>query len=254
MTESTTNWQRPGDNYILPEGELHVWRARIDGSSESLVKLRQTLSIAECERAAKFYFMPDRTRYVIGRGLCRILLGRCLGISADRLSFAYGPAGKPKLAQDFQQSLLHFNVAHSGDFVLVALAYRCELGVDIELIERDVEVEGIAQQFFSANERGSLIANVPADGKHDAFFTCWTRKEAYLKARGDGLSLPLDSFDVAFLPGQAPRLIETRQDPAEASRWTLQDLDVDPLYKAALACEGASLQLRTWDWRGDFGL
>jgi 4'-phosphopantetheinyl transferase len=254
MTESKTNWQRPGDNYVLHEGEVHVWRARIDGAPESLVKLRQTLSIAECDRAGKFYFMPDRARYVIGRGLCRILLGRCLGIPPERLSFAYGPKGKPKLAEELQQSQLHFNVTHSGDFVLVALAYRYELGVDVELIERDVEVDGIAQQFFSANERASLIADVPADRKHDAFFTCWTRKEAYLKARGDGLSLPLDSFDVAFLPEEEPRLIETRQDPAEASRWTLQDLDVDPGYKAALACESATPQLRTWDWRGDFGL
>jgi 4'-phosphopantetheinyl transferase len=254
MTDSRINWDRPGDNYVLPEGEVHVWRARIDGASESLAKLRQTLSIAECERAGKFYFMPDRTRYVIGRGLCRILLGRCLGIPAERLSFEYGPTGKPKLAKDLQQSRLCFNVAHSGDFVLVALAYRYELGVDIELIQTGVEVDAIAQQFFSANERARLSTNVPADRKHDAFFTCWTRKEAYLKACGDGLSLPLDSFDVTFLPGEAPRLIETRQDPAEASLWTLQDLDVDPGYKAALACESATPQLRTWDWRGDFGL
>jgi 4'-phosphopantetheinyl transferase len=238
----------------LPEGEVHVWRAHLDTPSDTLVKLRQTFSPAECERAGKFYFMPDRTRYVIGRGLCRILLERCLGIPADRLRFEYGTAGKPKLAQDFQRSLLHFNVAHSGDFVLVALAYRYQLGVDIELIQTDFEVDAIAQQFFSATERASLIANVPVHGKHDAFFTCWTRKEAYLKARGDGLSLPLDSFDVAFLPGQEPQLIETRQDPAEASRWTLRDLDVDPLYKAALACDSPSLQLRTWDWRGDVWL
>jgi 4'-phosphopantetheinyl transferase len=254
MIESRINWQRPGDNYVLPESEVHVWRARTDGGPETLVKLRQTLSIAECERAGKFYFMPDRTRYVIGRGLSRILLGRCLGIPADHVSFEYGPTGKPKLAKDLQESPLCFNVAHSGDFVLVALAYRYELGVDIELIQREVEVDAITRQFFSSNERARLVANVPADRKHDAFFTCWTRKEAYLKARGDGLSLPLDSFDVTFLPGEAPRLIETRRDPAEASRWTLQDLDVDPGYKASLACESASLQLRTWDWRGDFGL
>lgn len=249
MTKSRTNWQQVGGNYVLPEGEVHLWRARLDGSSESPAKLRQTLSNAERERARKFYFMPDRTRYVIGRGLCRILLGRCLGIAADQVRFEAGTAGKPRLAQDFRKSL-NFNVAHSGDFVLVAIADNCEVGVDIEQIRHDFDPHEIAKQFFSESERLGLEA-LPADLRHGAFFSCWTRKEAYLKARGDGLNLGLDTFDVAFMPGQQPRLVATRPDPAEAQRWTLDDIEVDPNYKAALAREDKGTLLKTWDWLAD---
>jgi 4'-phosphopantetheinyl transferase len=250
MTAYGATWHRFSENFALPEGEVHVWRAHSNGSCDTYTTLYQTLSSDERERADKFYFMQDRARYVIARGLCRILLGRCLGIAANRLRFEYGTAGKPRLARDFQQSLLHFNVAHSGSIVLVALAYRYDLGVDIERIRTDFDVDEIAQQFLSARERSSLIADVPANGKHEAFFACWTRKEAYLKARGVGLGMPLDAFDVAFLPGQKPELLEIRCDPAEVQRWMLVDLDVTPGYKAALAVENAGVNVRTWDWRG----
>ena len=211
--------------------------------------MQQTLSSDERERADNFFFTADRKRHVIGRAVSKILLGHGLGIAATEVSFAYNANGKPSLATKLRQSFLHFNVAHSGDFVLVALAYGRDLGIDIEQICTNVDIQNFAAEFFSQRECMSLAA-LPPGLRLDAFFSCWTRKEAYLKARGDGLSVALDKFDVPFLPEEQPRLVETRHDPTEACRWTLQDLDAGPNYKAALAVEGASLPLKTWDWLG----
>jgi 4'-phosphopantetheinyl transferase len=252
MTDGQRNWELLSDDYALPPDQVHVLRARLDLTAGFIAELYQTLSSDERERAAKFHLLPDRARHVVGRGLSRVFLGACLGVPADCLRFEYNPDGKPMLAKDFQHSLLNFNVSHSGDFILVALAYDHDVGVDIELIRTDFDVDEIAKQFFSESECSSLTAQVSADKKHEAFFTCWTRKEAYQKACGVGLNLPLNAFDLAFLPGQQPRLIETRHDPAEARRWTLRDLDVGPGYKAAIAVEGNELQLKTWDWFGHY--
>jgi 4'-phosphopantetheinyl transferase len=164
------------------------------------------------------------------------------------LQFQYSEFGKPSLAQPSElHPPVEFNVSHSGDLVLIALSRRRTLGVDIERMRMDVATEEIATRFFSVNECRDL-ATVAPDLRCAAFFACWTRKEAYLKARGDGLSLPLEQFDVSFLPGHDPRLIETRHDPAEARRWTLHALEGGFDYKAALAVEGADWKLKCWEW------
>jgi 4'-phosphopantetheinyl transferase len=249
MTDSTV-WKRPRDKWLLPRDEVHVWRARLDWPPEYVSRLEQTLSPDERERADRFYFPADQMRYLIGRALSRILLGYCLGIAAGGVRFEYNAKGKPGLATNLSQTSLNFNVSHSGDFVLVALAYGCSLGIDIERIRAYIDVDAIAERFFSVSERLSLAA-LPASMRHEAFFACWTRKEAYIKAHGDGLNLALDEFDVAFLPGQVPRLVETRHDPAAARRWALRDLEAGPNYRAALAVEGADRRLKSWDWLGE---
>ena len=194
MINSMTFWERPRDKYLLPQDEVHVWRARLDWPAECVARWRQTLSSDEIERADRYYFSADRTRHVIGRALSRILLGHCLRITASSVRFEYRAMGKPRLATDLRQTFLNFNVSHSGDFVLVALAYRRDLGIDIEQIRTNIDVNVIANRFFSVSERLSLAA-LPAGMRRNAFFACWTRKEAYVKAYGDGLNLALDAFD-----------------------------------------------------------
>lgn len=175
-----------------------------------------------------------------------MLLGQCLGVPAESLRFELSREGKPSLAAGFRQPPLKFNISHSGNFVLVALAYGREVGIDIELISK--ATDAIAARFFSKAEQAALRA-LPICLRHEAFYSCWTRKEAYLKARGDGLSLALDSFNLAFLPGETPRLIETLNDQRETRHWTIKDLDMGPNYKAALAIEGISYtNLKLWDW------
>ena len=242
-----TVWQQLRGDYELPEDEIHVWRATLDGSSVRAAPLRQILSTEERARADRFHFDRDRMRFTIGRGLLRLLLGHCLGRAAHRVTFEYSSFGKPSLPAG--QSV-QFNVSHSGALILVAIARGRVLGVDVEQIRADMATAQIAQEFFSAIECRAL-ATLPDSLQCDAFFSCWTRKEAYIKAIGEGLSMPLDQFDVAFLPGEEPRLLETRPEPAEASRWTLRSLEPGAGYKGAIVAEGAGWTLRCWDWCGE---
>jgi 4'-phosphopantetheinyl transferase len=246
MSFRNTIWRRAPPIYALPQGEAHVWRASLDQPRDFFARLMHILSPEERARADRFHFEADRKRCVLARGLLRLLLGHCLGRPADRLQFRNSEFGKPSLARGLHPPM-QFNLSHSGDRVLIALSHSRALGVDIERMRMDVATEEIAARFFSANECRDL-ATVPPNMRCAAFFACWTRKEAYLKARGDGLSLPLEQFDVTFLPGDEPRLIETRHDPADVHRWTLQALEGGCGYKAALVVEGVDWKLKCWDW------
>jgi 4'-phosphopantetheinyl transferase len=233
-------------DYGLPRDEVHVWRIILDWPAERVNAMNAVLSLDEQQKADRFHFEQDRTRHVVGRGVLRSILARCMKTEAERLRFEYNKFGKPRLADGPTQPL-QFNVSHSGDLVLIALTIERAVGIDVERTRNDLEVERIAASYFSLHERRTLHS-LPAHQRRDAFFDCWTRKEAYIKAIGDGLSLPLDQFDVCFLPGQEPRLLATRPDPAEAGRWVFRALDLGPDYKAAVAVEGAGWQLRTWEW------
>jgi 4'-phosphopantetheinyl transferase len=249
-------WNRPRDNYSLLPDEVHVWRASLDQPESSLRLFNETLSAEERARAGRYRFEADRKRSIIARGLSRLLLGRCLGRPPKQLEFEYNAFGKPSLARlsktHASNPALQFNVSHSGDVVLLAMAFDRVLGVDVERMREEMTSPEIAARYFSPAERQALFGLAP-ELRGEAFFACWTRKEAYLKARGDGLSLPLDRFDVAFTPGEPPRLLTTRHDPAEAQRYTLRALDAGPGYAAALAVEGSSWRLECWEWPRDSG-
>src|SRR5882757_3645072 len=239
-------WGGFNGSYVLPEDEVHVWRTTLDMVPSGFETLRQILSSDERERASRFHLAADQRRGVIGRGYLRLLLGRILDLPANKLQFEYDEFGKPSLIPD-QGLPLQFNVSHSGDLVLIAITIGRAVGVDVEKIRTDLDLDGIAARFFSASEY-RILASLAGPGRYHAFFACWTRKEAYLKARGVGLSLPLDQFDVSFLPEEEPRLLATRPDPAEAKQWKLQRLDPSSGYAAALAAAGSAWKLRCWDW------
>ena len=236
----------PDDDYQLADDEIHVWRSDLSVSALEIVRLKLIISLDERERAERFNFECDRQRSIIGRGRLRLLLGKILGLPASSLRFEYDGFGKPKLTST-QEQRLQFNVSHSGDLVLIAVTRGRAVGVDVERIRGDIDVDGLAKRFFSTNENERLN---PLTGRrrYDAFFTCWTRKEAYLKGRGDGLSLPLDQFDVSFLPDEEPRLLETRFDPAEVRGWTLRSVNVPSGYVASLAAEGTDWNVVYHDW------
>jgi 4'-phosphopantetheinyl transferase len=239
-------WDGLNGSYALPEDEIHVWRTSLDVAASGLAKLRQILSPDERERADRFHFEADRRRCVIGRGYLRLLLGEILDLPANKLQFEYDEFGKPGLIP--RQGLpLQFNVSHSGDLILIAITMGRAVGIDVERIRTDLDLDGIAARFFSTNECKAL-ASLAGPARFEAFFRCWTRKEAYLKARGVGLCLPLDQFDVSFLPNEEPQLLATRHDPAEARRWRLQELDLSGDYAAALAAPSSIWKLRCWDW------
>jgi len=245
MTNVETEWQHAPHDFELPADEVHVWRVRLDRPQNCIDGLLQVLSTQEREHADRFHFDADRKRAIIGRGLARLLLGHCLDRPADELRIEYNEFGKPALSA-VHHSPLQFNVAHAGDLILVALARGHRLGVDVEQMRTGFAIDAVAARFFSPNECRALAAIAP-ESRCEAFFSCWTRKEAYLKGRGEGLSLPLHQFDVAFGPGEEPRLLETRHDPAEAKRWTLHAFNPGHGCNAALAIESSGLRLKCWD-------
>jgi 4'-phosphopantetheinyl transferase len=247
MSDNEPVWTRLSGAYVLPKDEVHVWRTSLDMSRSGIAKLREFLSAEERERADRFHHEVDGRRCVIGRGLLRLLLGSILELPADQLRFEYHQFGKPNLiaAQGFP---LQFNVSHAGELILVAVTAGRAVGVDVERIRTDLAIGSLAAQLFSAEEYKGF-ASLKGHMQCEAFFAYWTRREAYLKARGVGLSSPFDQFSVSFLPGEEPRLLKTRPDPTEALRWTLRTLDLGRDYVAALAVAGLGWKLRCLDWQ-----
>jgi 4'-phosphopantetheinyl transferase len=246
-------WNMPPSVLTLSRQDVHVWRTSLDLSPEHIRRLRQFLAADEITRAERFYFEKDRQHFIVARGVLRVILSRYLGIAPRRLVFSYSSYGKPALAMAPGNDWLRFNVSHSHTLGLYAVARSREVGIDVEHIRANVDSELIAESYFSPREVAALRA-LPADQRRDAFFTCWTRKEAYIKARGEGLSFPLDRFDVSLAPGEPAALLRTLGDPLEACRWSLQALAPGAGYMAALAVEGHDWQLSRWQWPASWSL
>ena len=188
----------------------------LDLREPAVQHLWQLLAPDEQARAERFIFHKDRTHFVVARGLLRVLLGRYLQRHPQHLHFCYGPHGKPELAPDMGDDTLCFNVSHAHGLALYAVTRQRDLGVDVEHVRPGFAEEHIAERFFSPREVAVLRA-LPVALQSTAFFACWTRKEAFIKARGDGLSLPLDQFDVAFAPGEPAALLYTAWDVPRGS-------------------------------------
>jgi 4'-phosphopantetheinyl transferase len=216
----------------LPLDEVHVWRASLDQPAEVVSGLFPLLCSTERERAGRFRFERDRARYVVGRALLRQLLGGYLGLEPQEVEFGYGAFEKPFVAREDGP---WFNLSHSGPVALYAFSSAAEIGIDVEVDERDYSRERIAERFFSPTEVAALRA-LPGSEQPRAFLRCWTRKEAFVKARGDGLSLSLDSFDVSLHPDAPAALLRTAWSEREPVEWGLEDLS-DPAagYIAAVA-------------------
>ncbi|MBA3943868.1 MAG: 4'-phosphopantetheinyl transferase superfamily protein [Herpetosiphonaceae bacterium] len=210
-------------------------------------QLAQTLAPDERARAARFYRERDQHRFTCARGLLRTLLGGYLHCAASELQFTYGHRGKPALHAPFDQEQLCFNVSHSRGLALYAITRGREIGIDIEYMRELNDAEAIAERFFSERERAALRSLHPAQ-RHRGFFTCWCRKEAYIKAIGEGLAMPLDQFDVSLLPDEPARLLQVAHNAAEATRWSLVELAPATDYMGALVVEGYDWHLRCWRW------
>jgi 4'-phosphopantetheinyl transferase len=219
----------------LLRGEIQVWMLYGELAPRSLEKLKQILSEDERQRADRFRFDRDRNCSIASRGILRSLLGSYLGCDAREVRFRYSDRGKPELESPSNMDL-RFNVAHSGDVILWGFTHARRIGIDVEKVRLDVDVSEIAERFFSSGERAQL-QSVATGEQHEAFFRCWSRKEAYVKATGDGLSLSLDAFDVSISAAQPARLLETRPNLGEAERWAMHALDVQPGYAAAIVVE-----------------
>jgi 4'-phosphopantetheinyl transferase len=244
----SSSWLPAPAGLALPRDEMHIWRASLDLPRQQVQALLQTLAPDEVERAQRFRFAEDSDRFIVARGLLRAILGRYLHVPPEELRFCSGSCGKPALAIQFEGSGIQFNLSYSHSLALYAVTRDRRVGIDLEYVRPIPDARQIVERFFSPKER-SILSALPPDEQLETFFRCWTGKEAYLKATGEGLSFPLDQVDVALAPGEAQMQLAVSGDPSEAAHWSLTELCPGPGYAAALAVEGHSWQLSCWQWQ-----
>ena len=236
-------WKAAPTQLTLGKSDVHLWLASVPDCLPQLARLRELLTPDERERAARFHFERDRDRYAIARAILRDLLASYIGTS--QFAFATNNHGKPSLEPPHHP--LEFNVSHSGDLVLFGFTRTCEIGVDVERIRPDFATLEIANRFFAPDE-AKVLAGLSERERTAAFFNCWTRKEAYIKARGVGLSLGLSTFAVTLKSSELPALVRVDADPDAPNRWTILDLAVGDDYRAAAAFEALECSMSHFRW------
>lgn len=243
-------WSVPPSQPRLEEGEVHVWQVDLERPAADVARLEGMLPDREVRRAARQPFEARRRDLVVSGAALRAILAAYLDSDPRAARFLVDPGGKPRIDPGWSPAALAFNLTHSRGRALVAVTRGREVGVDIERLRRDLPMERLAARFFSPREIAAL-RSAPAEVMPAAFFACWTRKEAYVKARGTGLfgGVPLQSFAVSVEPGSGPVTLRIPGHDREAARWALESLDAGPGFAAAVAVEG-SFRVRRFRWDG----
>ncbi len=226
---------------------IHVWSASLEIKKEDVPVFRRLLTPDEKERAARFCFEKDQVNFITGRAILRTLLGRYTNQSPAEVKFVYNSYGKPLLKNQVQSPPLNFNLSHSGGKVLYAFSRGIPLGIDLEKMKPDIDFAAIAPRFFSPGEVSSLFSLEKSD-RVEAFYACWTRKEAFIKAMEMGLSLELDKFDVSLRPGEPAQLLSIKFQNQNTQNWSLYDLKVFPGFKDCLAVRARDIAISYYSW------
>jgi 4'-phosphopantetheinyl transferase len=235
QVRGVTVWHTPSHTLDLPADAVHVWQVDLRVSSDRVQRLAATLAPDEQARAARFRFPEHRERFIVAHGALRDILSRYLDLPADHLTFSTTPHGKPALTVP-DHAWLQFNLSHSSDLALIAVIRNHPIGIDVEYINPPDNFPRLIEQYFSENENAAFLA-LPESKRAAAFFAGWTRKEAYVKALGTGVSLPLDHFDVTMDPDAPARILADRRYPHHVETWSLLTFTPAPPYIAALATE-----------------
>jgi 4'-phosphopantetheinyl transferase len=237
-------WTHPKPWPALADGEVHVWLAHLPAARGSLEQFEKVLSSDERARGKKFHFLKHRERWQMTRGILRLLLAHYLEADANEIVFDYGPHGKPQLKHP-ALSTLHFNTSHSGDYAAFAMTRAGDVGVDIERVQEDMpRCDEIAGRYFAPGEQQQLFA-LPESERARGFFTLWTRKEAFVKARGTGLFSGLDQFEVAL---DEPRLLSVMGADSGSPNWSMAALPPVPDYAGAMVVCASSCATRFCQW------
>jgi len=237
MPVQILDWTSSSTASTLVGGEVHVWRFCLDAPGPERLALESLLSSPERERAEGIRIDSHRRRYVVGHGRLRRILARYLDVAAGAIDFGRHPRGKPFINPAQNPNDIQFNFSHTADTALVAIAIGRTLGVDVEEHRDDVDMELIARRQFAPGEQDRMVS-LPRDERAVAFYRCWTRKEAYLKAIGDGIAGGLQGFEVTFLANEAPALLRAKGGPEECRRWSIVPLDAGAGLSAACVVEG----------------
>jgi 4'-phosphopantetheinyl transferase len=239
------SWGKSPSKFSLLKNEVHVWHIDIDRAS-SYLDDKTILSSDEIERANHFQFERDRKRFITRRILLRLILGKYLLAKPNQIVFDYNQYGKPSLQQPAWSSIF-FNIAHSEQITVFAFSQDDALGIDIERINLAIDYENILEHYFSPGERASIKAQ-PGQCRPELFYKYWTRKEAYIKGRGMGLSIPLESFDVSLALDRTIFALEYVDNYTVISNWMILDLPWTQGFAGALAVENRNHVIRAWDW------
>jgi len=223
-------------DWSFQNGAVHVMVRRLPTTREAVRAASALLSGVERQRANRFAFDRDRHRFIVARALLRRLLGARLGTRPEAVELVYGRHGKPALAPGHAPADLRFNLSHSEDLAAYAFAHGREIGVDVEAVRSMCDADAIAARFFSARENQTYLSLDSRD-RPRGFFHCWTRKEAFIKALGDGLSCPLDRFDVSLAPGEPARILRLARAPGDGRRWRMESFAPAAGFVAALVAE-----------------
>jgi 4'-phosphopantetheinyl transferase len=240
------NWTEGPTHPVLGPDDVHVWSIPLDLPRDGPSSLARVLSPEERERAGRFIAALDRARFIAGHARLRGILGRYLDIVPSVIRFETSSFGKPRLLTDRPGGELPFNFSHSDGLALCAVSRGREVGVDVERIEPSSSLAEIAGRYFSPREAAALAA-LPPEEQRDAFYACWSRKEAYVKARGRGLSIPLDSFDVSLAPGDQDALLADRGEQGGLA-WRIFDLSPAAGFAGAVAVEGMCAAISRYRW------
>lgn len=249
MNPAPERWPAPPAELPFPLDRIDVWRVPVAAEALPEEEWRGILAADEVARAARFRFDRDRNRYRRGRTALRMLLGRYLEVPAAEIRFQYENHGKPEVAHPNNARELRFNSSDSGGLVLIAVTSGTVVGIDVEQLRPMPDLVNIATRFFSAREVQALLA-FKEEKRPEAFFACWTRKEAFLKATGVGLSYPLSAFSVSVDPDGPAKMLELGDDSAAAGKWSLQDLQPAEGFRASLAWEGGFRSVEKWEFSG----
>jgi 4'-phosphopantetheinyl transferase len=232
----------------LQAEDVHVWLANLNQPDSVVGRLFSTLNKDERHQAGRFHFNGHRVHYIASHGILREILGRYLRIPPQGIRFSFGVKGKPSIDADNSDETVHFNMAHSGSYAFYAISRRPKTGADIEKVREIIDRDQIVSRNFSMLEVDAY-QNLPYELQEEAFFNGWTRKEAYIKAIGDGLHKPLEQFSVTITPGEPARLVNIVGDPESAPQWTLQGFNELSGYVAAIAVKGVIRKLERWMWQ-----
>ena len=244
---TSTSWRSSPEELVLDDNEVHVWRASLHQKRQIVRALSEHLKPDERKRAHGFRFPLDREYFVVGRGVLRDILSRYLRTTPDQISFSYNDYGKPTLDGEGGDQGLRFNLSHSHGVALYVVTRERSVGVDLEFIREDFDCVEIATRFFSPSEVTTVRTLLP-NLQAAAFFNCWTRKEAFIKAIGDGLSRPLDQFSVSLVPKEPACLLSIDDDSQAAARWYMKEIFPGPGFTAAVVTEGHPRIFHYWQW------
>lgn len=240
-------WLPPPAEFKISGNEVHVWRASLDQNEATMAGLWELLTPDERQRAQRYCFKKGQQQFVVARGVLRQIISLYTKLSPAALKLTSNSYGRPALSADSNPTEIEFNLSHSGNMVLYAFSRGRAVGIDIEMVKKEVATLSIAENFFSPDEVTALKA-VPEDMHAVAFFNCWTRKEAYIKALGEGLSHPLQNFSVSLAPHEEAALLSVMGDPSEAARWKIYALEPGAGYVASVIAENPPFSLREWEY------